>query len=642
MARLERILVLGLGLSIACSKHKQRELGQEWPSYGGATEAQRFTPLLAIDRESVGRLHLAWSAKLDTDRSLVGRSRRFEATPLAAAGRLYVTTPTNRVVALDPASGKVLWRFDPAIDTLARYTEGLTSRGLSFWRDSAAHDRCATRVIVATLDSRLIALAAVDGRPCANFGDHGVVVVTSARDRRADRLSGFVSITSPPTIVNDVIVVGSALNKTNARVPGGRVTGFDARSGRRLWSYSPGLDARQLDPQSAPVTSGVNVWSIITADAARDLVFLPTASAAPDHYGGGRRGTNAPANAVVAVRASTGVPVWSYQFVHHDLWDYDVAAPPVLASIIHNAEKVDVVVVGTKSGMIFVLDRENGHPIFPISERAVPQSEAWNEDASLTQPFASSGGILLPTSLTIDSLFGVTASDRAFCLSWFRQLRAEGIFTPPSTQGSLVWPGYWGGINWDGPAFDPTRHIFVTTLKRLGMVVRLHNRGDPAGLEWANRLGWEYREQAGEPYSASRMPFVAPSGTPCNRPPWGELVAIDLDSLRVRWRRPLGSTPWLRHIPESVTWGAIGFGAPLLTAGGVVFVAGAPDATLRAFDTETGELLWTGGLPADATSAPMAYAYGGIEYLAIVAGGQTLSPNASGNVVAFALRGTIE
>jgi quinoprotein glucose dehydrogenase len=377
--------------------------------------------------------------------------------------------------------------------------------------------------------------------------------------------------------------------------------------------------------------------SVITVDTARDLVFLPTATAAPDFFGGTRPGMNELANSVVALRASTGALVWAYQVVHHDLWDYDIAAPPMLISLRRAGSEVPAVVVGTKTGMLFVLDRSTGAPLLPVTERTVPASDVPGEATWPTQPFPDALPALQGNRLTADSAFGITREDQAYCRAMLGRLRNEGLFTPPSLRGSVEWPGQWGGINWDGLAWDPTHQLVITPVRRLAMMIKLHRREDGLRAQGDSSPGREILPQFGTPYFATRGPLVSPSGTPCTPPPWGELVAIDLASAGVRWRRPLGRVPWLAGERHSASWGSLVFGGSLVTGGGLVFIGASQDDGFRAFDIDTGELLWETTLPAGGQAAPMSYQYRGRQYVVIAAGGRGSVGTPGDWVVAFAL-----
>ncbi len=642
----------------------------EWVHTSGDPSGAKYSPVAQIDRHNVGRLELVWSVRAGDfppdvfgpghragarreDGSRVPPQRgascrgchrlqaRFETTPLMRDGTLYVSTPLNRVLALDAATGARRWTFDPKVVRTRRYVEGLISRGVSLWTDSTAPSgaACRDRIFLATIDARLIALDATSGSPCRDFGHGGTVRLDIDG---ADHWE--YSVTSPPTVVRDVLVVGSAID-VNRRPAGksGLVRAFDLRTGAPRWSFDPLLPKNgQSGPKSrtgdsALETSGGNVWSIMSADSERDLIFLPTASGGPNFYGGQRPGRNDFANSVVALRASTGKVMWSYQVVHHDLWDYDVAAQPLLLNFRQGGLETPAVAVGTKMGMIFVLHRETGRPLFRVEERQTPQTDVQGEATWPTQPFALQGLSFHGTRLTSDSAFGVDEVSRRSCQALIARLRNEGLFTPPSLRGTLLWPGVWGGINWDGMAWDPERQIIVTTLRRLAMFVQLHHRDGSKTVRSIQQPGLEFLAQEGTPYSATRGPLVSQSGVPCSPPPWSLLVAIDLAKASVRWQRPLGIVPELRHLPGSDTWGSLVFGGPLLTKGGLVFIAASQDDRLRAFDIDTGDSLWEYELPAGGQASPMTYVHKGRQYVVIVAGGRAGIGSPGDWIIAFAL-----
>lgn len=637
----------------------------EWDTPAGSITGTRFSDARTISRRNVHRLRQAWvqrtgdwprdaghepSLARDPSQaaSRAASPYRFETTAVMRRRTLYVSTPFGRVLALDPTAGAIRWTFDPGISRTASNPEGFVSRGIAVWVDTLAQESsaCATRVFVATLDARLIALDGVNGQRCTGFGRDGVIDLTrGAGLAGSDAATSNLAVTSPPAILHDLVIVGSAIRETvGAGTASGVVRAFDARSGVIRWAFDPiprePSDAawRHWRAMEARTTTGGNAWSLITVDPVRDLVFLPTASAAPDFFGGNRAGRNDYANSVVALQARTGRVAWSFQVVHHDLWDYDVAAQPILAELVRGAGRIPVVIVGTKSGMIFVLHRETGEPVIPVEERTVPSSDVEGETAWPTQPFSTSPPPLLGTGLSPDSMFGVTNEERAFCRAAAESLRNDGIFTPPSLKGTLQWPGFWGGINWDGMAWDPVRQRLITTLKRVAMVVRLHPR-DAITERLAPLGSGEVMLQPGTPYVATRAPLIAPSGTPCSPPPWGALVAVDLGSTdaRIAWQRPIGTVPWFRDHRQHRAWGSLTFGGPLVTAGGVVFVAASQDGKLRAFDVDDGAQLWEHQLPAGGQASPMTYVLDGRQYVVIAAGGRSGIGAPGDWIVAFAL-----
>jgi quinoprotein glucose dehydrogenase len=457
-------------------------------------------------------------------------------------------------------------------------------------------------------------------------------------------------VTSPPAIVSGLIVVGSGVaDNSRTDAASGEVRAFDARSGRLRWSWDP-VPQNRADPAwrtwigpNAHRTGAANAWSVIAVDSARGLVFVPTSSASPDYFGGERLGQNRYANSIVALRAATGKLRWHFQTVHHDLWDYDNASPPLLTTIQRNGRRIPVVIQTTKTGMMYVLHRETGAPIFPVEERPVPRSTVAGETASPTQPFTGAIAPLSPHRFSAEAAWGPTPADQAACREKMAALRNEGVFTPPSLEGSLVLPSNIGGAHWGGLAVDPTRQIAVVPVNTLAAAVQLIPREEYRRKrdETGYRLkGSQYTDMRGTPFVMRRELILGPSGAPCTPPPFGLLVAIDLTTGGRKWEVPLGSMA-PDPPPAMASWGSPNLGGPIATAGGLVFIAATLDQRIHAFDIETGKELWSARLPAGGKATPMTFrGRSGRQFLVISAGGDGERFGTSDRVVAFAIGGT--
>jgi quinoprotein glucose dehydrogenase len=625
----------------------------DWVANGRTALGDRHSPLADIDRTNVATLAVAWRYHTGETKPefATHAPTALEATPIVVGGTMYLSTPLGRVIALDPVSGVERWVYDPKVDRELHFGD-FANRGVSWWRDDsrAANTECAERIFVATIDTRLIALDAASGRPCAGFGDGGVVQLKHGL-RNAPEYESEYEETSPPAIVNGLVVVGSAV-ADNGRIDAasGEVRGFDARTGALRWTWHP-VPQDSSDPgyrtwigPNAHRTGAANAWSVIAADPARDLVFVPTGSASVDYFGGERRGQNLYANSIVALRASTGKIVWHFQTVHHDLWDYDNASPPALVTVRHDGRDVDAVVQATKTGQLFVLDRVTGVPVFPVTERPVPKSDVAGEEAWPTQP-VSSLPALSPQSISLDEIWGTTPADRDWCRARAAALRNDGSFTPPSERGSLIVPSNVGGAHWGGVAWDPERQIVVVPTNRIAAVITLIPRASYEAVRAqetkGERIGLEYTNMRGTPYWMKREVFISPGGSLCTPPPFGALVAVSLRTGKMLWSVPLGTTEGLDRLGMSVPpdiRGMINLGGAITTAGGLVFVGAATDAYFRAFDVETGAELWKAKLPAGGKATPMTFrGADGRQYVVIAAGGDGKVFGKSDEIVAYAL-----
>ena len=636
--RISLTLALVLAILVASltpAARAQASANTDWPAYGNDPGGMRYSPLTQINRDTVAKLKVAWiyHTRDISDGSQDRRRSGFEATPILVDGTLYLTSAFNRVIALDPATGKQIWSFDPKVDLTLDYGDGLINRGVATWLDPTRDpsQTCRRSIYEATLDARLIAVDAATGQPCPDFGDYGQVNLRNVPGYRA----GWYHMTSPPTVVDNLVIIGSAIDD-NQRVamPGGVVRAFDARTGALRWSWDPipltppptsAADSTASAAGAKPPerqTGAANAWSIMSTDPARDLVFIPTGSASPDYFGDLRPGDNKWADSVVALHAKTGELAWGFQLVHHDLWDYDTASPPLLAILRRKGISIPVVIQGSKTGFLYVLNRDTGKPVFPVEERPVPASDVPGEAASRTQPFPSAPPALTPQKVTENDAWGPTPEDRETCRQWIRGLRNEGIFTPPSLNGTLAVPGNIGGMTWSGYAFDPERGLLVTNTNNLVAKIKLIPRAD----FWRDEVRTEdgdYAPQAGAPYGLFRRFLQSPSDMPCTAPPWGMLTAVDMNEGKIRWQVPLGSLQDFGGKQPPIPPGSINLGGPITTAGGLVFIAGTFDPFIRAFDIDTGKELWRWPLPNSGHATPMTYflAANGKQYLVIAAGG---------------------
>ncbi len=638
-------------LAIAASAAVSAQDASDWAHYGGDEFGQRYSSLSEVDRGNVTELEEAWIHRTgELGEGFAGAEKMaFEATPILIDATLYLTTPTSIVIALDAATGAERWRFDPKVDRSKRYSEA-TSRGVSAWREPypKAAGVCTLRLFFGTLDARLIAIDGRTGKVCVDFGVRGEVDLT--RGIRIRDPEDYL-VTSPPAVYRDLIIVGAAIGDNRAvDVERGVVRAFDARTGVLRWTWDPiptqSTDAgsREWNARAAAKTGAANAWGVMSVDPARGLLFVPTGSASPDFYGGERLGSNRHANSLVALAAATGKIVWHQQLVHHDLWDYDVAAQPVLVDLVRDGRNVAAVVQATKMGMLFVFDRESGTPLFEIRERPVPRSGVAGEQAWPTQPFP----VLPPPLVTHapvkpEDAWGLTFWDRGKCRDLIGKYRSEGIYTPPSLQGTILYPGYAGGTNWGSLAFDSERQWAIVPASQLPMVVTLLETEAVRPMARSGEYpDSEFALQTGSPYGMRREALLSPLGLPCTAPPWGTLSAVDLRSGVVKWQVPLGSTRDLApFFVPSRTLGTPALGGPIVTAGGLVFIAAAMDNYLRAFDVDTGKELWKGRLPAGGQATPMTYRAGpgNRQFIVIAAGGHgNLGTKQGDSVVAFALK----
>lgn len=610
-------------------------------------DGEKYYPFTQINRDNVRNLAIAWVFNTGDNPGVQPQTFvAFEDEPILVDGNLIICSPSRRIFALDPATGEQRWTFDPGGDIGRIYK----CRGVVAWTDpqAPAEQPCQTRILFATADNRLIAIDSKTGLACERFGVHGAVQI---QPTVPELFRGELTLSSRPALVNGVVVLGSAV-ADNQRIvgPSGRVLAFDARTGAQRWSFDPiprdrtSAAARTWGPEGAGDISGGNVWSTMSVDEARDLVFLPTTTARTDFYGGNHPGDNLYTSSVVAVRGSTGEVVWHFQVTHHDLWDYDLPTAPILIDYPVNGQNVPALIQLTKQGLIFVLNRETGEPLVPVEERPVPQEGAAPDEwLSPTQPFPVGMPAIAPQGFSADDAWGFTPFDRASCRERVESLLHGPIYTPPSERGTVMMPGGSGGANWGGGAYDPASHILIVPTTRVPMIMSLVRRDAP-GAE-ANQASIETRGSMtfpaeGAPYLTRMEPLMSSFGAPCAKPPWAALTAVDIAQQRILWEAPLGTIDRLTPIPIPAAMGTPGAGGPLVTAGGVAFIGFTLDHRLRAFDVQTGEELWKSPpLPAPANSTPVTYEAGGVQYVVVAAGGHNMYGTAQSDaVVAYRLR----
>ncbi len=653
-----RLAVLGAMLPglLACGAEPAPRLTAagpvaDWPHYGGGLEGLGWSPLDQIDRSNVGHLEVAWQHRSGDISDGSGDLSRtsFQVRPIVPNGTLYYCTGMNRVFALDPETGAERWSYDPGMRNrklIGPYPR--VCRGVAWWPDEQAQPEatCRERIYTATLDAELIALDAKTGEPCDDFGQGGRVALREGLGPVPD---WEYYATSPPLAMNGVVVVG-ALVADNLRVdaPSGVVRAFDARTGALRWAFDPvppGWVTRPRAEGERLYESGTpNVWSILSGDAARGLVFVPTGNGSPDLLSAVRSGLDHYASSVVALDAATGKVVWHFQTVHRDVWDYDVPAQPALFEIDGVGGGVAGVAQITKMGHLFLLDRATGTPLYPVEERPVPAGDVAGEALSPTQPFPTHPETLHPAALPPEQAHGFTPIDRGDCEAKLSRYRNEGIFTPPSLEGSIQYPGNAGGPNWGGVSIDPERGLLFVNQMRSAAVVQLIPRSDFATLDPEGAVyPQELFPMAGASHGARREPLLSNFGAPCSPPPWGVLQAVDLVSGELRWEVTLGTSrdqaPW----PLWFDSGAPNLGGTLATAGRLVFIGATTDKFFRAFDADSGEEIWRTRIPFTANATPMTYRLrpGGKQYVVIAAGGHGWSEPGDA-LLAFALPGPVE
>jgi quinoprotein glucose dehydrogenase len=611
----------------------------DWAFWGGDQGGTHYSTLTEINTSNVAQLRQAWVWKTgETELKEYGtRPGMFENTPVMLDGVVYATSPYNRVVALDPETGAELWSYDPKsyVDGQPPNGTGYIHRGVALWRDS--RDGNKGRIFLNTR-YRLISIDAKSGKPVASFGDNGVVDLSQGLVWPINKM--HYTETSPPVVYKDLVIVGNGVGDrlVYKNDPPGDVRAFDARTGKRVWSFHTIPQAGEFGNdtwgnESWKVTGHTNVWAPITVDEKRGLVYLPVSTPSNDYYGGYRPGNNLFGEALVCLDANTGLRKWHFQIVHHGLWDYDLASPPVLATINVDGKKIDAVVQLTKEGFAFVFDRVTGKPVWPIEERPVPSSDVPGEHASPTQPFPTKPPAYSPQGVSLDDAFDLTPELKAEAQEEMKKYRLGPLFTPPSLEGTLMRPGNIGGANWGGGAFDPeTGMLYIKTTNTVSLVrvkktdrSPSNPRASEVDAEWSGDLGAQATFHG-------RVPLT--------KPPYGHVSAIDLNHGTIAWQQPFGDWPELRNNPAlkgAPLPPVLGIGGPqggVVTKGGLFFVGG-EDMSLHAIDKMNGKDLWQGPLPARSYGVPMTYRTRSGKQFVVIATGQ----GANAALVAFSLGG---
>ncbi|HEY3591192.1 MAG TPA: glucose/quinate/shikimate family membrane-bound PQQ-dependent dehydrogenase [Buttiauxella sp.] len=622
----------------------------DWPAYGRNQEGQRYSPLKQINDKNVGQLKEAWTFQTgDVKRPTDPGEITNEVTPIKIRDTLYLCTAHQQLFALDAATGKQKWKFDPRLDTNPSF-QHVTCRGVSYHEataDNASPDvvsDCPRRIILPVNDGRLFAINADNGQLCESFANKGIL---NLQTNMPVTTPGMYEPTSPPIITDKVIVIaGAVTDNYSTREPSGVIRGFDVNSGKLLWAFDPGAKEPNTIPGDEHHYSlnSPNSWAPAAYDAKLDLVYLPMGVTTPDIWGGNRTPEQERyASSIVALNATTGKLAWSYQTVHHDLWDMDMPSQPTLADISDkNGNLIPVIYAPAKTGNIFVLDRRDGKLVVPAPEKPVPQGAAKGDYVTPTQPF-SELSFRPKKDLSGADMWGATLYDQMVCRIIFHKLRYEGIFTPPSEQGTLVFPGNLGMFEWGGISVDPNRQVAIANPMALPFVSKLMPRGPGNPMEPpkdAKGSGTEtgIQPQYGVPYGVTLNPFLSPFGLPCKQPAWGYISAVDLKTNEVVWKKRIGTVRDSSPLPLPFKMGMPMLGGPISTAGNVLFIGATADNYLRAYNMSNGEKLWEARLPAGGQATPMTYEVNGKQYVVISAGGHGSFGTKMGDyIVAYAL-----
>lgn len=608
-----------------------------WDAFNGNLASTKFADVESFTPETVGRLERAWDVRTGdvSDGSGDLPESVWSATPLYANGLLYLGTPFYRILALDPATGEEVWSYDSRSQLEALTQPALKNRGVAYWA-SGEEGPCARRILLGTMEGTLHAVDADTGQACAEFGEDGVVDVNQWNDVNA---AWPLSLLQPPTVVGDTLLLSwSGKDWAQTVSPPGTLLALDARTGELLW------DLGFIPPELIPVTGTANIWSSMAADPELGLVYVPVSSPEPNYWGGNRLEGVPLATSTTAVDVETGEVAWSRQLVYHDIWDYDTPSAPVVVDLEIGGETVPALVQTTKQGMIWVFDRRTGETLFPVEERPVPASDVEGEVASPVQPFVTTPPPTLDSSEMPPVWWAADLTSGGQCSRDRETYRWDGPYTPPSVEGTFLYPGTAGANNWGGPAIDPRTGTLYINSMRIVQVLRLIPREDyeaevreatGGSIEGGNEAG--FHPQEGSPYGIELFEWRNALGLPCWEPPYGTFSAYDLASGERLYEVPFGlSQQWGFYGLSD--WGSPTLGGPVVTAGGVVFIGASMDARVRALDAATGQELWSDLVEAPAVANPAVFTHDGVDYVVFVAGGNSiLKPQVSDQVVAYRL-----
>lgn len=610
---------------------------QQWDSFHGQLSAQKYSPLDQINTHNVAQLEKAWQFHTGDVSDGTGKlpATVWSATPIFANDTLYISTPFYRVFALDPATGAVRWQFDTQSKLKAVTQPALKTRGVAYWaaKDPQPGQPCQKIVYLGTMDAQLFALDADTGKKCPGFADHGVLNIDTHNTIHAKYP---LSLLQPPTVVGDHLILGWAgKDWAYAEAPPGTLFSINARTGKVEWTF------QALSDEMRKVSGTANVWTAVSADPGLGLVYVPISSPSPNYWGGFWPDEVPLVTSTTALDLETGKVVWSRQWVHHDVWDYDINAAPTLMDITVDGKKIPALMQSTKQGFLFVVNRKTGEDVWPIEERPVPQGDGSvkGEHLSPTQPFPTLPAPLLDQSKKpkVWKLADIVGGGE--CSRLWDQLEYKGMYSPPTTKGEgvLAYPDSAGGVQWGGVAFDPAGQTAVVNVSHTVQYIKLFDRAayEKADSGAGNESG--FAPQEGAPYGMRLEVAMNWLGMPCWQPPYGELVALDMHTGKVKWRRPVGaSQKYGFFMPES--WGSPTIGGPAITAGGLVFIGASMDSKVRAYSLETGEELWADQAQAPVVANPAVYSYKGREYVAFVAGGNSIIKDEVGDqLVVYAL-----